>query len=290
MTDPAILSDLQRAYRDGGLLPFVGAGLPMSVSWTVNGDRRRGPSWAELVDAAARQLGFTDAAMLRARGEDLQILEYFRERHGRRIAPLTNWLVLELTAPDDVLARNPILQALAQLSRCSTMYTTNFDDFLERGLVLNGRETAVVATEEEIKDLLVRRVSSPNVCEIVKFHGDLNHPDQMVVTESDYRQRLALEATMDDRLKADLLGRVVLFLGYSFRDWNVSYLFHVLERLHGSLPGSVAGRRGYITVAEPSDFEVRLFEARHIGVIPIRSTNMTDDVASLVRSIAGGAP
>lgn len=289
MTDPSILTDLQRAYREGGLLPFVGAGVPMSVSWTADGTTKRGPSWAELVNAAAVQLGFSHADMLRVRGEDLQILEYFREKNGGRLARLTNWLVRELNAPDSVLAGNPILEGLAGLQNCSTIYTTNFDDFLERGLTLNGRETTAVATEEELRELLALRVASPSICEVVKFHGDLNHPDEMVVTESDYRRRLALETTMDDRLKADLLGRVALFLGYSFRDWNVSYLFHVVERLHGSLPGSVTGRRGFITVADPSDFEIRLFEARHIGVVPVSSTSMTDDVAAFIRSISEGA-
>lgn len=287
MPDPAELTELRSAYSSGGLLPFVGAGVSMSVQWTdAAGVKRRGPSWSELVNAAANQLGFADPELLRVRGEDLQILEYFRAKHDGRLASLTNWLVRELNVDNAVLASNPIYQSLAQLSLCSTFYTTNFDNFLERGLSLNGRPTRAVATESEIRSLLAARVSRPTICEVVKFHGDLDHPNEMVVTDSDYRGRLALETTMDDRFTSDLLGRVVLFLGYSFRDWNVSYLFHVINQLHGGLPSSVTGRRAFITVANPSEFEICLFEARRIGVIPVRSQNLTADVSHLISSIA----
>lgn len=288
MSEAALVDELQGVYRTGGLLPFVGAGLSMSISWsTDSGSEQRGPSWRELVDQAAIQLGFTTPDLLRVRGEDLQILEYFRERNGGRLAPLSNWMVREFNAPDAVLQESPIIQALAGLKLCSTFYTTNFDDYLERGLSLCGRDVATVATELEVRSLLAERAKDPSVCEVVKFHGDLNHPDEMVVTESDYRKRLSLATLMDDRLKSDLLGRAVLFIGYSFRDWNVSYLFHLIEQLHGPLPGAASGHRGYITVADPSDFEVRLFRRRQIGVIPVRSgAALSEDVARVVRELS----
>lgn len=258
----------------------------MGIEWEDRqGTKKRGPSWSQLVDAAAFQLGFQDPALLRARGEDLQILEYFRSRNDGRLAPLTNWLVQQLDVPDEVLASDQTYSALAGLQLCSTVYTTNFDDFLERGLRLNGRQAEVVASETEIRNLLAARVGDATICEVLKFHGDLNHPDEMVVTDSDYRSRLALEKAMDARLRADLLGRVVLFIGYSFRDWNVSYLFHLIQRLQGRLPGSVSGRRGFITVSDPSDFEVQLFNARNIGVIAVGRQSITADVAALIQSI-----
>lgn len=280
------LGDLRAAYRGGRLLPFVGAGVTMGVTWEDGtGVFKRGPSWREFVDTAARLLGFGDPDLLRVRGEDLQILEYYRARNDGRLTPLTNWLVRELNAPDDVLAGNITYEAFAQLESCPTFYTTNFDNFLERGLTLNGLEAMAVATESEMSDLYARRTIQPGLCEVVKFHGDLDHPDDMVVSDSDYRSRLALETAMDDRLKADLLGRVVLFIGYSFRDWNVSYLFHVIQSLHGPLPSSMSGRRAFITVADPSDFETKLFDKRNIGVIPVSATTTTEDVAAIIHRI-----
>ena len=67
--------DLRRLYRERRVIPFVGAGASVSVSW--NGGSKHGPSWRELVDQAATLLG-ADPDLLRLRGTDLQILEYFR--------------------------------------------------------------------------------------------------------------------------------------------------------------------------------------------------------------------
>lgn len=288
MTDDSALNDLRTFCSQGRLLPFVGAGVSTSVEWTTaGGEQRRGPSWKELVDQAAILVGSPDPNLLRVRGEDLQILEYFRSKNDDRLAKLTNWLVQRLDVDENTLLSNPIFDALASMGTCKIFYTTNFDDFLERSLKLHGRVVSVVASEPDVARALAQAtVSNGASCEVVKFHGDLDHPDMMVVSESQYRDRLALTTPMDDRLKSDILGRLVLFLGYSFRDWNVSYLFHLVNSLHGGLADSMSQRRAYITVAAPSDFERTLFEKRGIGVIPIPSgSGMTQAVTELLRNI-----
>jgi hypothetical protein len=63
----------------------------MSVSWA--GGLKRGPSWEAMVDQAARLLGCNDGNLLRLRGNDLQILEFFKITN-HELAPLTNWLAI----------------------------------------------------------------------------------------------------------------------------------------------------------------------------------------------------
>jgi hypothetical protein len=74
----------------------------------------------------------------------------------------------------------------------------------------------------------------------------------------------------------------MLFIGYSFRDWNVSYLFRLINEQFGPLPQAPTGRRAYIAVPDPSDFEYTLFRARNIEVIPIRGDHMPGDIAALL--------
>ena len=124
-------------------------------------------------------------------------------------------------------------------------------------------------------------------CEVVKFHGDLNHPEQMVVSESQYEKRLSFTSAMDYKIKGELLGSAVLFVGYSFNDSNVAYLFRLLNEHLEALPGGGAGRRAYITVSEPSDFEIRLFQDRNIEVIPLGSADITGEVAGVLRDVRG---
>lgn len=279
--------DLKARYREGRLIPFIGAGISMSVEWTQSGHARRGLSWRELVDEAARMLGFEDPDLLRARGDDLQILEYFRIKRHQEFADLRNWFYEEIHAPDAALQNSPIHAALAKLDRCRLFYTTNYDDFLERSFAIHGRQCSAVAVEAHIAEVLKSRSRGQAIgeCEIVKFHGDLSNPSRMVLSESDYEKRLRFAEVEDQRLRSDMLGRALLFLGYSFRDWNVSYLFRLVNEQFGDLPSAPTGRRAYITVSTPSDFEYELFRARNIEVLPISRLAMTEDTVELLEEL-----
>lgn len=244
---------LKTLYRNDRVIPFIGAGVSMSVNWEFDGKRTRGPSWGELVDRAAELLSF-DPDLIRVRGTDLQILEYFLACNEGESAKLTNWLVRFMNPPDEALKSSPIHTELARLLQCKIYYTTNYDDFIERALSLHGRSVDVIVTEAD----LGRR---SNNCDVVKFHGDLNHPSMMVLSESHYEKRLSFSTAIDYRLKSDVLGRALLFIGYSFRDPNVSYLFRTVNDHFGNLPLSLTGRRAYILVPDPSEFEIMLFRA-----------------------------
>ena len=271
-------NDLHRMYKQGRLVPFVGAGTSRSVRWTRDGEDRAGVLWKEMVDRATELLGFGDPALLRVRGTDLQILEYFKLKKAG-LAPLTNWLYERMLAPDGAIRSSVIHQELALLDQCDLFYTTNYDNYLERALELHGRKCEVIAIESHMG------AKSPGRCEVVKFHGDFNFPGEMVVTESDYQRRLAFETPMDYRFRSDLLGRTVLFLGYSFGDPNVAYLFHRVNETLSRLPVSSSGRRAYIVVPNPSDFETTLFEARNIEVIAVDERTIESDIAELLREL-----
>jgi hypothetical protein len=275
---PRYSSELSDRYQEGRLIPFVGAGASMAVSWLQDGKSYRGVSWTELVDAAIQQLGFATPGLLRARGTDLQIFEFFRIVNEGQFADITNWMLSRMHPPDEALKASVVHTALVALERCRLFYTTNFDDFLERSFELAGRPHKRVAIEAHMG-------ATKEEVEIVKFHGDLRNPDNMVLSESQYENRLRLDTPMDYRLRADVLGRALLFIGYSFRDWNVSYLFRLVNDQFMGLPASLGGRRAYIAVSDPSEFEERLFAARNIEVIPIGSADPQADVAQLLTDL-----
>jgi hypothetical protein len=273
--------DLKRLYRDGRVLPFIGAGASMSVVWNESdGRERRGPSWDELVDQAIRMLSIQEPPLLRMRGTPLQILEYFLAKKGS-FAPLTNWLHLNMQPPDHSLTASGLHAALSSLERCSSMYTTNYDDFLERALRLAGKEVKVVAGERDMGHGGMA-VGPVQAIEVVKFHGDFNHPEDMVLSESHYERRLQLRSSLDLKLRSDILGRAILFLGYSFRDWNVAYLFRLANEEFGALPGSFSGKRAYIVVSNPSDFEMQLFHNRNIEVVTGQGSDRTAQVREVL--------
>lgn len=271
--------ELKKAYREGRVIPFIGAGVSMSVEWEENGQKKRGPSWSELVERATDLMGFETIDLARVRGTDLQILEYFKCKNSGQTAKLTNWLNKLMTPPDESLIESKIHEQLAKLDKCSIFYTTNYDDFIEKSFELFDRKSTVVAVESQM--------GSNHDCEIVKFHGDLNHPDQIVLTELQYEERLSLSTAMDFKLRADLLGRVIVFIGYSFRDPNISYLFGLFTKNIINKIGSRTGTRAYIATPNPTDFEIELFKARKIEVISIDGFNQAADIADLLLEMRG---
>ncbi len=271
-------SELCRLYNQGRLVPFVGAGISRGINWIRDGEERRGIDWREFVDHAITEMGFSIPGLLHLRGSDLQILEYFKRKKDG-LALLTNWLCERMQAPDTALCASPIYRELALLRHCPVYYTTNWDNLLERALELHGRPSRVIALESHMG------TNDAGKCDVVKFHGDFNHPDHMVVTEFDYQRRLSFDTPMDFRFRSDLLGRAILFLGYSFNDPNVAYLFHLVNETLSTLPGSPTGRRAYIVVPNPSDFEHTLFQARNIEVIEADERTMEVDIAELLREL-----
>ena len=196
-------------------------------------------------------------------------------------APLTNWLSTEFShAKDEDILKCPIHRSLANLDRCRIFYTTNYDNFIERALTASGRTCHVTSSELNINH-------DRAIEEVVKFHGDFNDPENMVFSESQYFERMRFENAMDFKLRSDILGRAVLFLGYSFNDPNVNYLFHLVNQIFKNLPDSYSGRRAYIVLPEPSEFERRLFHLRNIEFIPILAIEQSASLANLLDEMRG---
>ncbi len=72
------------------------------------------------------------------------------------------------------------------MDRCSLFYTTNYDSFVERSFSPFGGGHVVRLQSRG------RWNARGDAAEIIKFHGDFDNPDVMVLTESDYEKRLVI--------------------------------------------------------------------------------------------------
>lgn len=64
-----------------------------------------------------------------------------------------------------------------------------------------------------------------NKTQIIKFHGDFDDDSSIVLDETSYFQRLEFETPLDIKFRSDVLGKSVLFIGYSLSDINIRYYF-----------------------------------------------------------------
>jgi hypothetical protein len=129
----------------------------------------------------------------------------------------------------------PLQQLLVRLSRfVPAIYTTNFDDLLERTFTWAGKPYQVVAEAEDLHRWQVDRVGARFVPRypIYKLHGTLGRPGSLVVGESDFLRRSDLAANpIDLRFCSDVMGRELLLVGYGFADPNMRWIWTKLRDL-----------------------------------------------------------
>jgi hypothetical protein len=120
--------------------------------------------------------------------------------------------------------------------------------------------------------------------QVVKYHGDLRHETTLVLTESSYYRRLDFESPMDLKFRSDLLGRSVLFMGYSFRDINIRVIWFKLMQMMKDIPSSDR-RQSYIVRLEPNPVLEELYGAvglRTIVLDPERKAKNDSDRKNLI--------
>lgn len=209
-TEIATLRDLR---RDGKLIPFVGAGLSIPLGL---------PSWSKLLDIIAEQLDY-DPGVFKLSGNNLQLAEYYVATKGS-IGPLRSEMDRLFNPTDEAIESSRAHHALVKMN-LPLIYTTNYDRIIERAFELRKVPCHTIANIDDIA------IAPSNATHVVKFHGTFSDDASLVLTESSYFERLEFESAIDIKLRADILGRCLLFIGYSLSDINIRYMIYKLHKL-----------------------------------------------------------
>jgi hypothetical protein len=216
------------------------------------------PSWPALVGDIGEELGF-DRDIFRDFSTYLALAEYYQIQKGS-LRGLAALLDSKWHGPSVSVASSALHQLIVEL-RFPRIYTTNFDRWLERAFEHWNRDYHRIV---RVSDIVASRA---DVTDIVKFHGDFDDPDSLVLTESNYFDRLEFEGPLDILLRADALHRPILFIGYSLADVNMRYLFHKLGKLWSDPNISTARKDSYIFMARPNPIEAAVFN--RWGITPV---------------------
>jgi hypothetical protein len=210
--EAASLQALKRTYREGRMILFAGAGVSAGLGL---------PTAVELAAEMARQLR-EDPEQFCHYGDVRALAEYYRLQRGT--GSLREWMIREWHQPSMDIRRSEIHRLIVE-ARFESIYTTNFDRWLEAAHDAYGKPYAKISS---VKDLAT---AVPGVRQIVKFHGDLDEEETMVLDETSYFERLSFESPLDLKLRADLLVSPVLFVGHSISDINIRMLLWKLAKL-----------------------------------------------------------
>ncbi len=259
--------DLARSLANKQVIPFVGAGVSMSLGL---------PSYASLIREIGEQVGF-DGDIFHGLGDYLTLAEYYH-LHKKGLDALQAHLRMNWKRSHKEVQASPVHRALVDLE-CDLIYTTNFDGFIEQAhRALNHRYRAI----RSVKDLVNLRDGRTH---IVKLHGDLTSPSTMVFTESSYFERLSFESPLDVKLRSDALGKSLLFLGYSLSDINIRYLLFRLQKQWETEPKKHLRPKSYIFLGRPNPVQEDVLRNRGIEPIVASGTNAAQALAEFLESL-----
>lgn len=262
-----IIPILQNLIVRQKLIPFIGAGFSVNAGL---------PSTETITLRLCEHFGL---GALSEQAELLHLSQYLKITHNGSISPVLE-LLRSLLNDDHVQLSQPHL-LLARLAT-PIIYTTNFDGLLERTFRhLSIPYRSVVSTADIIQ------TTGCGEIQIVKFHGSLEDENSLVLTESDYYERLEFVTPIDIKLRADSLGKSILFIGYSFTDFNMRYLWFKLRRMmHGVDASDVPD--SYILLFDPDVFTTTLL--KNLGITTVNlsladGSTRTEKLASFLAAL-----
>lgn len=264
-----MIDELIEAYRARRLILFVGAGVSMSLGL---------PSWRQLIDHVAQELGF-DPDIYRTFGTELALAEFYRVTKGE-IGPLRSWMDREWHKSSISIAKSRVHELIAT-SNFDLVYTTNYDRWLEQAF--EHFDKAYTKTVN-VGDLPGARTDTT---QIIKFHGDFDSDESIVLTETSYYKRLGFETPLDIKFRSDVLGRSVLFIGYSLSDVNIRYLFYRLHNLWRDSAYSVSQPPSFIFSPRPNAIQEAVLAQWNIQMLSSAIEDPEKALIDLLERVVG---
>ncbi|WP_312406219.1 SIR2 family protein [Rhizobium sp.] len=206
----------------------------------------------------SNELGY-DHALFTMLGRFESLAEYYFLSGGSK-AKLARWMMANWHSPSIDIGASDIHRHIAELD-VPIIYTTNYDHWIERSLKMHNKKFTRIVTGSDLNK------GKPEETDVVKFHGDVTKPSSMVVTESDYFERLKFESELDIRLRSDLQRYSLLFLGYSLSDINLRNMIYRLSLFRKKYPGKSERTRSFFLANKLNDVQEKLFDGWGISTI-----------------------
>jgi hypothetical protein len=204
----AFLREFSKAIlRDEAAL-FVGAGVSVGAGFV---------DWRGLLREIAKDLKLDVDEE-----HDLIALAQYEFNKNQNRSRLNRKIVEEFS---DHAKLSGIHRWMARLP-IDTIWTTNYDKMLEKAYAADAKTVDVKHCQAD----LLRHIPYADAT-IFKMHGDVDHPDEAVLIKDDYERYQGKRGLFSNRLQGDLSWRQFLFLGFSFTDPNIDYVFGRLRCL-----------------------------------------------------------
>ncbi len=204
------------------MVPFMGAGVSMSAG---------APSWSKLLEDLATLTELDDEtrkALLNGTLNELDQASYLEARFAEQKKDFRSAVADLVERP-----RYGLAPALIAATADEQAITLNYDTLFERASEAAGRPRRVL-TGGGRSDLAVDGGGAMAGDRwLLKLHGSATHPESIVLTRGDYLGFASDRSALSAIVKANLLTRHLLFVGFGLADDHFHEIVHDVKRAVG---------------------------------------------------------
>ncbi|HEU4936137.1 MAG TPA: SIR2 family protein [Vicinamibacterales bacterium] len=269
ISDLDAINTLKGLRQDGRLIPFVGSGLSKPLGL---------PDWSTLIAFIAEELDY-EPEVFKLNGNDLQLAQYYVAKKGS-IGPLRSEMDRQFNPSDDQIRNSRAHTALVEM-KLPLIYTTNYDRIIERAFRLKGAACHAIAN---LDDIAAAPVDTST--QIVKLHGTFDDDGSLVLTETSYFDRLEFESPIDIKMRADILGKTLLFIGYSLSDINIRYMLYKLYKMRKQMRREASrSHSAFLTTFGSNAIQSTLLAEWNISIVDLDPVDSTESLAGFLEDL-----
>lgn len=198
----AFINDYVSKLRQGTATIFLGAGMSKAAGFV---------DWKGLLSELAEELGLR----ISEENDLISVAQFHKNKNNNR-NKINEKIVTEFTDNDIETENHRIIARLP----FNTIWTTNYDDLIEDAHTKIGKKIDV---KRNIDGLFINKGNRSNI--LYKMHGDKDQPNDAVLLKEDYERYYYTHEPFISILNSELISKSFLFVGFSFTDPNVNYIF-----------------------------------------------------------------
>jgi hypothetical protein len=263
------MEQLLEAYKQNNVILFVGAGVSMGLGI---------PSWNQLIKKIASDLGY-DPEIYSTFGDNLALAEYYRLKNGN-LGKLRSWMDRNWHSSDIKIDESKIHEIIAN-ANFPLIYTTNYDRWIENAFDKYNQEYHKIINVADLTK------TDTTTTQIIKFHGDFDDDNSIVLDETSYFKRLEFETPLDIKLRSDILGKTVLFIGYSLSDVNIRLLFYKLTQMWKNNGQGSPQPNSYVFSPQPNPIQEEILKQWGISMISSEIDHPGEALVDFMAKVTG---
>lgn len=241
------IKSLIEASNDNRLAIFVGSGISKSSETETN----HMPLWKDLISELKKDLNDVEE------NDYLKLAQLYFLEHGEYL------YYDKLKKIFDINLEPSKIHKLIFEIKPNYVITTNWDKLLDKTIIDNACIYDIVVSDTDLVKSSVQR-------KLIKMHGDFEHHN-IVFKEDDYLNYQKNFPLIENFIKSVLSTHTILFLGYSYSDYNLKHIMKWIQSFSTVKPPS------YLVRFSNNNSEIKYLENHGIKSLVLSVNNPKDN-------------